>query len=169
MYHQRLEAFCATDPTSISTTQSPKSFGKDLHPKSNTSRTPPTFKSAVATMEVQQKEYILSVSGRPLLPFPTTPCPSVDVLRFSVLWWLVLFVTHYDRYKWIVGLVWGSTLPLPPIWTLYILPWLWGLLPQYINTPFVSLFVFWTLSPKELMFTDRYQTIFCEHWIDFLT
>jgi hypothetical protein len=82
MYHQRLEAFCATDPTSISTTQSPKSFGKDLHPKSNTSRTPPTFTSAVATMEVQQKEYILSVSGRPLLPFPTTPCPSVDVLRF---------------------------------------------------------------------------------------
>jgi len=28
MYHQRLEAFCATDPTSISTNQSQKVFGK---------------------------------------------------------------------------------------------------------------------------------------------
>jgi hypothetical protein len=70
-----------TRPPSAPT--NPKKFlASDLHPKSNTSRTPPTFKSAVATMEVQQKEYILSVSGRPLLPFPTTPCPSVDVLRF---------------------------------------------------------------------------------------
>ena len=48
------------------------------------------------------------------------------LIRTFFLWWLVFFVTHYDRYKWIVGLVWGSTLPPPPIWTRYILPWLWG-------------------------------------------
>jgi hypothetical protein len=69
-----------TRPPSAPT--NPKNLQVIFTQNPNTSRTPPTFKSAVATMEVQQKEYILSVSGRPLLPFPTTPCPSVDVLRF---------------------------------------------------------------------------------------